>query len=62
MNNTGEHWTLAKYNKNLDAVLTDSFNRVYKMYEKEKIIDFRETAYLIAVKRVVDAMRLRGRI
>ena len=61
MNNTGEHWTLTKYNKNLDAVLTESFNRIYKIYEKEKIIDFRETAYLVAVKRVVDAMRLRGR-
>jgi len=61
MNNTGEQWTLTKYNKNLDAVLTESFNRIYKIYEKEKTIDFRETAYLVAVKLVVDAMRLRGR-
>jgi len=61
MNNTGEYWTLNKYNKNLDSVLTKSFNKTYKLYEKEKNIDFRETAYMIAVKRVADAMRLRGR-
>jgi len=62
MNNNGDRWSLKKYNKNLDQVLTQSFSRVYKSYEKEKDINFRETAYMIAVKRVVDAMRLRGRI
>lgn len=62
MNNSGERWSLEKYNKNLDEVLTRAFSRVYKSYEKEKTINFRETAYIIAVKRVADAMRLRGRI
>ena len=62
MNNSGEHWTLEKYNKNLDEVLTRAFSRAYSAYEKEKDINFRETAYIIAVKRVADAMRLRGRI
>ena len=61
-NNSGENWTLKKYNDELDKVLTKSFQTVVKTYESEKDINMRQAAYLVAVKRVADAMKLRGRV
>ena len=61
-NNSGENWTLKKYNDELDKVLTKSFQTVVKTYESEKDINMRQAAYLVAVKRVADAMTLRGRV
>ena len=61
-NNSGENWTLKKYNDELDKILTNSFKTVVKTYESEKDINMRQAAYLVAVKRVVDAMKLRGRV
>ena len=39
--------------------MTKAFNDVYALY-KEKKIHLRLAAYLIAVQRVVEAMKLRG--
>jgi glutamate dehydrogenase/leucine dehydrogenase len=61
-NNSGENWTLKKYNDELDKVLTNAFQTVVKTYESEKDINMRQAAYLVAVKRVADAMKLRGRV
>jgi len=61
-NNSGENWTLKKYNDKLDKVLTNAFQTVVKTYESEKDINMRQAAYLVAVKRVADAMKLRGRV
>ena len=61
-NNSGENWTLKKYNDELDKVLTNAFQTVVKTYETEKHINMRQAAYLVAVKRVADAMKLRGRV
>jgi len=61
-NNSGENWDLKKYNDELDKVLTNAFQKVVKTYETEKHINMRQAAYLVAVKRVADAMKLRGRV
>ncbi len=61
-NNSGENWTLKKYNTELDKVLTNAFQTVVKTYETERDIKMRQAAYLVAVKRVADAMKLRGRV
>lgn len=62
LNNSGETWTLKKYNDELDKVLTKAFQKVVKTYETEKNINMRQAAYLVAVKRVANAMKLRGRV
>ena len=61
-NNSGEKWSLKKYNNELDNVLTEAFQKVTETYEDEKDINMRQAAYLVAVKRVANAMKLRGRV
>ncbi len=52
-------WTIEKVHNELDAKMTKAYHAVYDMH-KEKNIDMRSAAYLVAVQRVVDAMKLRG--
>jgi len=53
------YWTIEKVNTSLERILTKAFNDVYDL-AKEKNVSYRKSAYLIAVKRVVDAAKLRG--
>ena len=39
--------------------MTNAFKAVYEM-SVEKKVSLREAAYLVAIKRVADAMKLRG--
>ena len=39
--------------------MTNAFKAVYEM-SKAKNVSLREAAYLVAIKRVADAMKLRG--
>jgi glutamate dehydrogenase (NAD(P)+) len=52
-------WPLEDIHKQLDAHMTKAFRDVYEMSKKEKV-HMRAAAYLVAVKRVADAMKLRG--
>ncbi len=52
-------WTLEDVHKQLDAHMTKAFKDVYEMSKKEKA-HMRAAAYMVAVKRVADAMKLRG--
>ena len=61
-NNSGEHWTLKKYNDKLDEILTNAFHTVLDTFQTEHKINMRQAAYMVAVKRVADAMKLRGRV
>jgi len=61
-NISGENWTLKKYNEELDRVLSEAFAKVAETYEKEKDINMRQAGYLVAVERVANAMKLRGRV
>ena len=53
------YWTAEEVNQRLEKIMVESFNAVYKMHVEKKV-SMREAAFLVAVKRVVDAMRLRG--
>lgn len=52
-------WTEEKVNRELKKYITDSFNKVYKTSKKKKL-SFRNSANYISLKRIVDAMILRG--
>ncbi|MCD6417735.1 Glu/Leu/Phe/Val dehydrogenase [bacterium] len=52
-------WPIEKVHEELDAKMTRAYQAVYDVH-KEKNVDMRVAAYLIAVQRVVDAMKLRG--
>ncbi len=57
----GSRWELERVNTELKQVMNNAFNEVYKVVRAKKTT-YRKAAYLIAVKRVIDAMILRGRI
>ena len=58
-NRTGNYWSEEEVDKKLDEKLTIAFSQMVEMAEKEKV-DNRTAAYMIAMKRVVDAMKLKG--
>jgi len=58
-NITGYYWKLEEVHKNLDEKMTRAFNEVLNVYEEKKI-NTRMAAYVVAVNRVVEAMKLRG--
>jgi glutamate dehydrogenase/leucine dehydrogenase len=55
----GYRWTKERVNKELKEMMDEAFKEVFKT-KKEKKISYRQAAYVLAVKRVVDAMILRG--
>lgn len=58
-NRYGYYWTREEFMEKLDKILTKAFADVLKM-SLEKKVNMRIAAYLVAVKRVADATRLRG--
>jgi glutamate dehydrogenase (NAD(P)+) len=58
-NETGYYWPLERVHKELDEHMTKAFHAVHDMREKKGVHN-RLAAYLVAVKRVVDVMKLRG--
>lgn len=52
-------WDLEEINKNLGKILTKSFDEVWTL-SKERNVDMRMAAYMIAVKRVTNALKVRG--
>ena len=52
-------WPIEKVYKELDDKMTKAYNIVYDTHN-EKGVHMRTAAYLVAVQRVVDAMKLRG--
>ena len=54
-----DYWTEEEVNKRLDINITKSFYDVYYSHTKYKI-DMRKAATLLAVKRVVEAINIRG--
>lgn len=53
------YWTIEEYNAKLEPILEDAFEDVYSMAQDQKVT-YREAAYLVAVKRLADAMKMRG--
>jgi len=57
--NDAYFWSKREVDIALKEVMDNAFNRVYKVHE-EKNISMRDAAYLIAVGRIVEAVKLRG--
>jgi len=55
----GYYWTADEVYEKLDKIMTHAFGEVLKM-SKDKKVNMRVAAYLVAVKRVADAVKLRG--
>ncbi len=58
-NVTGDYWPLEEVHQRLDQKMTKAFQEVIGMFEKKRV-HMRLAAYLVAVQRVAEAMKLRG--
>jgi glutamate dehydrogenase len=58
-NDMNFYWGKDEVLQRLDAKMTNAFNSVLEMSEKEKVY-MRDAAYMVAIARVVKAMELRG--
>ncbi len=52
-------WTENEVNQKLQEKMTNAFESVYRMKE-EKNVTMRESAYLVGVGRLAEAMKARG--
>ncbi|HKS59213.1 MAG TPA: glutamate dehydrogenase, partial [Thermoplasmata archaeon] len=55
----GYFWPLDEVNQRLERVMTRSYGEVHKTAEQHKVHN-RTAAYVVAIQRVADAIRLRG--
>jgi glutamate dehydrogenase (NAD(P)+) len=55
----GYFWELADVNARLEKVMTQSYAQVHKVAEERKVNN-RTAAYVLAIQRVVDAIKIRG--
>jgi len=53
------YWTEEEVLQRLEKIMVDAFSRVYNMHEEYKV-DMRTAAYMVSIKTVTDAMKLRG--
>lgn len=60
-NLSGYCWTKEEVNKKLKPIMVSAFGDIQKT-QKEKKVSYRKAAYFLAVKRIIDAMMLRGRV
>lgn len=58
-NDMNYYWSKDEVLKRLDTKITKAFNDVLEMAEREKVF-MRDAAYMVAIRRVVRAMELRG--
>ena len=58
-NITGYYWSLEEVYEKLDKKMTKAFYETYEEYKKRKVHP-RIAAYLVSVKKVIEAMKLRG--
>ena len=58
-NDMNFYWTRDEVLQRLDTKMTQAFEGVLQMSEGEKVY-MRDAAYMVAIKRVVTAMELRG--
>ncbi|MFV1917662.1 MAG: Glu/Leu/Phe/Val dehydrogenase [Patescibacteria group bacterium] len=60
-NLNGERWTKRRVNRELKKKMNSAFQDIFKVHEEKKL-PYRKSAYLLAVKRVIDAMIKKGRV
>jgi len=60
-NKTGNIFEESYLEERLEKLMTKNFHKVYDLHE-EKNIDMRTAAYIIAIRRILDAERARGKL
>ena len=55
----GYFWPLAEVTKRLEQVMVQSYQDIYKVAQERKVHN-RTAAYVVAIQRVADAIRIRG--
>lgn len=60
-NNYGYYWTEAEVLEKLEQKMVKSFHEIHKLM-KTKDITYREAAFILAIKRIVEAAKLRGQV
>ena len=55
----GFFWTEEEYNNRLVPIMKDNFKRVWD-YSQQHGVKMRRAAFLVAIKRVADALKLKG--
>ncbi|HPE65372.1 MAG TPA: glutamate dehydrogenase, partial [Synergistales bacterium] len=55
----GFFWSEEEYNERLIRIMKDNFQRVWG-YAKDKNVKMRRAAFMAAIQRVADAVRMRG--
>jgi glutamate dehydrogenase (NAD(P)+) len=58
-NLNGYFWTEEEYNSRLIPIMKDNFHRVWNYSENQDVV-MRRAAFLVAIKRVADAVKMRG--
>ncbi len=58
-NNYGYYWTADEVDEKLRMLMVQAFANIYDMHE-EQGVKMRDAAYLAAIKRIAEAMELRG--
>jgi glutamate dehydrogenase/leucine dehydrogenase len=58
-NLTRETWTEKEVNRKLEERMMKTFKEVYELSQREKV-HMRTAAYMLALKRIADAIRIRG--
>lgn len=53
------YWTEEEVNTKLEHMMVNAFNAVYKVHE-QRHVSMRRAAYMVAIKRLADAMTARG--
>lgn len=53
------HWTEEEVNQRLEIKMVNAFEDVYNMHRQHEV-DMRSAAYMVAVKRIADALAFRG--
>jgi len=55
------YWTEEEVNQRLEHLMVKAFNEVYSLH-KEYSVNMREAAYMVAIKRIAEALKVRGRV
>ncbi len=56
----GYYWKTEEVHKRLDTNMTKAFNEVYNTIQKSEAIDHRTAAYITAIKKISECIKLRG--
>ncbi len=57
----GYKWTKKRVNNELEKIMTEAFKEIYQVIKIKKI-SYRKSAYVLALRKIIDAMMLRGRV